>query len=370
MKKTTLSVIIPVYNEKQTLLTIIEHVRTVTLPQNAALKEIVLVDDCSTDGTTKLLKKLHDPLLRVYFHPHNTGKGGALATGIAKATGDIIIIQDADLEYDPQEYPILLKPILDDKADVVFGSRFIGGNSHRILYFWHTVMNQFLTFLSNAFSDLNLTDMETCYKVFRAPVIKKLTIEEQRFGFEPEITAKIGHLVRSTNLRLYEVGISYYGRTYDEGKKIGWQDAVRAFWCIIKYNNSSFARFFKYAVNGILVALSQLLAMYIFVHYFHWDNIFLQNLANILSIEVSILTGFFIHSSWSWSYRFRNFYDWLQKFSLFHVVTIFSVVVRLLTFLILSNFHVNYIINTVIGIIIAIIINFGGYNKIVFTTKK
>ncbi|MGV3517883.1 glycosyltransferase family 2 protein [Luteitalea sp.] len=223
-----LTVVIPVYNEVDTLLHLLDRVQAVAIE-----KELVLVDDCSTDGTRELLRRTSLPAnVRVLYHERNQGKGAALRTGFASATGDVVIIQDADLEYDPQEYPKLLKPIVDGRADVVFGSRFAGGETHRVLYFWHFMGNKFLTLASNAFTNLNLTDMETCYKVFRREVLQRITVEENRFGFEPEITAKVAKL----GVRIYEVGISYDGRTYEEGKKIGWKDGVRALWCIVKYN--------------------------------------------------------------------------------------------------------------------------------------
>ncbi len=228
-----LSVVIPCFNEARTIRLIVDAVRAAPLP--AALeREIVIADDFSTDGTRDLLKAEFAPLVdHILYHETNQGKGAALRTGFAAVTGDIALIQDADLEYDPQEYPLLLGPILSGKADVVFGSRFVGSGPHRVVYFWHVVGNKFLTLLSNMLTNLNLTDMETCYKVMKREVVKQIVIEENRFGFEPEITAKIAKI---PEIVIYEVGISYYGRTYAEGKKIGWRDGVRALYSIIKYN--------------------------------------------------------------------------------------------------------------------------------------
>ena len=222
-----LSIVIPCYNEQHTIASLVAAVNAAPYPD----KEIIIVDDCSRDGTHAELEKLKDQVSQIVYHKVNQGKGAALRTGFQHATGDVVIIQDADLEYDPNEYALLVEPIAQGKADVVFGSRFLGGAPHRVLYFWHRVGNGVLTLMSNMFTNLNLTDMETCYKVFRREIIQAIPIEENRFGFEPEITAKLAR----RNLRIFEVGISYYGRTYAEGKKIGWKDGLSASRCSLKY---------------------------------------------------------------------------------------------------------------------------------------
>ncbi len=233
---TSLSILIPAYNEANTIVSILDRVLEVELINNIT-KEIIVIDDCSSDGTFELVKnyiKAHPKAaIRLEHHEKNKGKGAAIHTGIKSATGDYLIVQDADLEYDPMEFNELFKPIFYDKADVVYGSRFMGSKPHRILFFWHTIGNRILTFLSNMLTNLNLTDMETCYKLFRSDIIKKIHLQENRFGFEPEVTAKIA---RIPGIKIYEVGISYYGRTYEEGKKINWKDGFRAIYCILRYN--------------------------------------------------------------------------------------------------------------------------------------
>lgn len=232
----TLSIVIPAYNEGRTIHLILDKVKAVQLKQGIQ-KEVIIVNDCSKDDTEAAIQRYMsgntDLNIQYVKHEVNKGKGAALHTGIAKASGEYTIIQDADLEYDPEEYNLMLEPVLSGFADVVYGSRFTGGRPHRILFFWHTIGNKFLTMLSNMFTNLNLTDMETCYKLFRTDIIQSIRLKEQRFGFEPEVTAKIARIPK---VRIYEIGISYYGRTYEDGKKIGWKDGFRAIYCILKYN--------------------------------------------------------------------------------------------------------------------------------------
>jgi glycosyltransferase involved in cell wall biosynthesis len=229
VQQQSLSVVIPCYNERDT----IEELVDAVLAAPVERPEIIIIDDFSTDGTRGVLQEKIEPrVAKVIYHDRNRGKGAALRTGFSAATGDVVLVQDADLEYDPRDYGRLLAPIFEGRADVVYGSRFAGGESHRVLYFWHSVMNRLLTLLSNMLTDLNLTDMEVCYKAFRREILEQISIEEDRFGFEPEITAKVAKL----RCRIFEVGISYAGRTYAEGKKIGWKDGMRAVWCILKYN--------------------------------------------------------------------------------------------------------------------------------------
>lgn len=232
----TLSVIIPCYNEAATIENIVKRVLAVSLI-NEIRKEIIVVNDCSTDRSKEIIEQYiaenNGQNIKLFNHTVNSGKGAAIHTGIKNATGDYVIVQDADLEYDPQEFNLLLQPVMDAGADIVYGSRFMGGNAHRILFFWHTVGNKFLTQLSNTFTNLNLTDMETCYKLFRREIIQSMHLKEKRFGFEPEITAKVSKI---KGIKIYEVGISYYGRTYEEGKKINWKDGFRAIYCILRYN--------------------------------------------------------------------------------------------------------------------------------------
>ena len=362
-----LSIVIPVYNEATTIVEILNLVAGIDVGID---KELIVVDDCSKDGTGKVLETMKKKGRVIVHHKVNQGKGAALRTGFTHATGDIIIIQDADKEYDPNEYPKLLKPIVKGTADVVYGSRYYPTEPHNVLFFWHTMGNKLLTFLSNVYSDLHLTDMETCYKVFKSSILKRITIEENRFGFEPEITAKLARIARKEGLSIFEVGISYKGRTYDEGKKIGLKDAFRAFWCILKYNTSGLAQVTKYGLNGLLVAISQMLAIILLVEMLGFKSEFLQNVANIISIEVSIISGFILHSLFTWHYKFCSKLELFRKIIRFHLVTGISFLARVVIFYLLQKMGMDYRLNSFIGIVIAVMINFFGYKFLVFTKRK
>lgn len=364
-----LSIIIPVYNEIKTLQAVIDTIKTVSLPKEIQDTEIILVDDYSKDGTKEYIQTMEDALITKCFHDKNYGKGKALATGIAKASGDIILIQDADLEYDPHEYSILLEPILKKNADVVYGSRFAGGETHRVLYFWHSMGNKFLTFLSNVLSDINLTDMETCYKVFKKDVIKQIQIEEHRFGFEPEITAKIADIMRRDNIKIFEVGISYAGRTYDEGKKIGWKDGVRALWCIFKYNTTKLAEISRYLFTGIVVLCTQLFSMFILVEYIQFQSILQTNIANIISTEISFIIAFILHRTITWRSHICGF-KIIGEFIYFHCISLVSFAIRIALFYALSHYtHLHYMLISTASIGVAIIFNFIFY-RILFLGKN
>ncbi len=358
------SVIIPVYNERETFLELLSAVKKA--PVSGMEKEIIIVDDCSVDGTSGLLKNLSDDNVKVFFHKFNQGKGAALKTGFMAATGDVIIIQDADLEYDPNEYEKLLQPILTSQAEIVYGSRFLEKGSGKTAYSVHKIANRFLTAFSNFFSGLKLTDMETCYKVFRSNIIKALDIEEKRFGFEPEITAKIAGLVRSGKAGIKEVGISYKARSYDQGKKIGLKDGVRAVWCIVKYNDSRTAFFFRYGISGICAAISQYLSMVLLVGYMGFGTLFLQNMANVISIFVSFVVAFILHSAVTWRFKFLSFSELRTKSLSFFGLSGISLLLRALIFYLLSLSGMDYRANTIIGILLIILVNFKAYGSFVF----
>ncbi len=364
-----LSIVIPIYNEKATLLELLGKVEEAELPDGFE-KEIILVDDCSTDGSRDIVKSIPSERCKTIFHERNMGKGGALQTGFSNATGDIIIIQDADLEYFPDEYQKVIQPIVDGKADVVYGSRFLEADTRKVVHYWHMMGNRTLTFLSNIFTDLALTDMETCYKAFRKEILDKIQLEEKRFGFEPEITAKIAALVRNEGIVLYETRITYNSRSFREGKKIGIKDAFRALWCIAKYNESGFAKFVKYVLMGLLVAMSQFGSMIFLVEALDFVSVVKQNIAYAISIEVSIITGFFLHSLFTWRHRFDSSLSMVVKFLQFNSITGISFAVRQALFYLLLLAGVGYLLNTFIGAVIAVLINFTGYERIVFKKKQ
>jgi glycosyltransferase involved in cell wall biosynthesis len=364
-----ISIVIPVYNEEKTIAALIDKVRRAPLYASGAAREIVVVDDCSDDGTRTVLKTAADLEVKVLYHEVNKGKGAALRTGFAHCTGDIIIVQDADLEYNPDEYPALLAPIIEGDADVVYGSRFVGAARHRVLYFWHSMGNMGLTTLSNMFSDLTLTDMETCYKVMKRGIAERLVLQENRFGFEPEITAKLAELARNENIKIYEVGISYRGRTYNEGKKIGLKDAVRAFYCIVKYNTSPLANFVKYALDGVLVALLQLVTLVGLVEIAGFASIAGLNIAHAISIEVCIIAGFMVHSVMTWRQHLKGRSAVLKKFFLFHLFNCVPFAVRALVFFVLVQ-QTHYLVSALVSVAVALVFNFWGYNYLIFTRKN
>ncbi len=367
MKKLeTLSIIVPCYNEEKTLKMVVRKLiqTDINIPQ----KEIVIVDDHSTDSSLSIAKNLASQydIIKVYSHDVNRGKGAALKTGFTKCSGDVIVCQDADLEYNPEELNLLLEPIMKGKASVVYGSRFLTGLPHRVLSFWHSFGNKLLTFLSNTMSDLNLTDMETCYKMFTQDVIEAIELKEKRFGVEPELTAKIASLSKEKRFAIYEVGISYSGRSSKEGKKIGLKDAISALRCIIKYNSATPAKLIKYLINGLVVAFSQLISITAIVEILNQNNKAGQIGSYAISIEISILVGLFLHSYFTWKYPLRRSRKLFNLCMKFHLITAFSFAVRMILFSILFKLGMNYLPNTLIGIAVAIILNFIGYDKLVF----
>jgi glycosyltransferase involved in cell wall biosynthesis len=363
-----ISIVIPVFNEETTIRAIIEKVKSAPLYKTGNTREIIIVDDCSSDATRAILKTIDDPQIRVVFHEVNSGKGAALRTGFSHCTGDIIIIQDADLEYNPEEYPVLLAPIIDGDADVVYGSRFSGAERHRVLYFWHSMGNILLTTLSNVFTDLTLSDMETCYKVMKREVAQRIVVQEERFGFEPEITAKLATLARNENVRIYEVGISYRGRTYTEGKKIGMKDAVRALYCVVKYNTSPLANFVKYSLDGFLIVLVQFLALTGLVEICGWKSIAGLNTAHAVSIEIAIIAGYWVHYVMTWRLHLKTRGAKIKKFVVYHLFNCVPFAVRALVFSLLIQ-EMHYLLSALVSVGVALVFNFWGYNYLIFARK-
>jgi putative flippase GtrA len=367
MKPASLSVVIPVYNEEATIRSILAKVRSAPLPAEITKLQLILVDDCSTDGTPAILKEYEESCTLV-AHPTNQGKGAALQTGFRAAWGDLVLIQDADLEYDPAQYCTLLEPLLSGQAQVVYGSRFASGQTRTVGGYWHWFANAGLTAFSNLLSGLHLTDMETCYKVFTRPVLNQLSLTEKRFGIEPEITAKLAHLVRTQDLSIHEVPVRYAPRTWAQGKKIGAKDGLRALFCILKYNTTGLAVFLRYCLMGLLVALSQYLSMVGLVELAGFTGILGQNTANILSLELSLLVAFALHRSFTWSHAPgpTSISGIARQLLGFHGVSLASVGLRIALFFGLSLLAFPYGLNLLLGIGLALVLNFIGYHHLVF----
>ena len=364
-----LSIVIPIYNEETTLEVVLEAVQNAELPKQFKSRELILVDDCSKDGTRKILKQLKYKNIKTLLHKKNMGKGKSVSDGLKMVTGDVVIIQDADLEYNPSDYMHLLDPIAEGKADIVIGSRYVQAQCRRVEKFWHTLGNKLFTIFSNMMSDIRLTDSYTCYKAFTKEVAKNLKITENRFGIEAEIVAQMAEMKRNQGKSIFEVRIDYNPRTYDEGKNIKLRDLFRGVWCVVKYNTSPFAVFCKYMFNGIVVALSQFAVIIALVEVLSVSSPSGENIAYIISILTSLFVAFLLHSSLSWRYKFNSYKHWFKKLGMFYAVSMTSVVVRQIVFYALSIYGVDYKLNTLIGILIAIMINFAGYDKLVFKKR-
>ena len=365
-----LSIVIPVYNERNTILRILKSIKDVTLPEEITNKEILIIDDFSTDGTRTVLQKLNDKEIMVFYHEKNIGKGAALKTGFKQVSGDIIIIQDADMEYNPHEYPELLTPIIKGTADVVYGSRFLRKETSRFLFFFHSVGNKFLTFVSNIFSNLHLTDIETCYKVFKKEIIDKIEVEEKRFGFEPEFTAKVAGLVKSEKIKVCERGISFTGRSYKEGKKIGFKDAVRSLFCIYLYNTSKRAKIIKYISNSIFIAVSLCLTMFLFVEVFHFKSKLYKNIFYFMSIEFSTILGFIFHLFITLRIKVSSVSTFLLSFLSFHLIILPSFLLRQFLFFYLLEYGIEYNTDVLIGIFLSVLLNLVNFMFFNRTYKK